>query len=127
MEGAYLEAAPILQKRTGYLSMLANVATLLGLLGTILGLIQAFHGVTLQDTTMKQEVLAKGIAVAMSTTAFGLIVAIPCLIAFHILTSRQNQILDSIQHAATQLLNLVSASNRDLRAGPKKVSNMRRG
>ncbi len=124
MEGAFLEVSPTVQQRTGYLSLLANVATLMGLLGTIFGLIQAFKGVTLADAAMKQEMLAKGIAVAMSTTAFGLIVAIPCLIAYHILTNRQNHILDTIQESGTQLLNLISASNRDLRAGPSRVEEL---
>ena len=120
MEGAFLEEAPVVQKRVGTLSMLANVSTLLGLLGTIFGLIQAFRGVTMGE--MAKEELAKGIAVAMSTTAFGLIVAIPLLIAFHVLSNRQNKILDAMQHGATKLLNLISGSNRDLRAGPRRVS-----
>ncbi|MCB0308092.1 MAG: MotA/TolQ/ExbB proton channel family protein, partial [Bdellovibrionales bacterium] len=123
IQGKYLQVAPVVQKRLGYLSMAANISTLMGLLGTIIGLIQCFQGVALADAAAKQEVLSKGISVAMFTTAAGLVVAIPCLIGFHVLTNRQNRILDVIQESATELLNLISASNRDLRAGPKRVSN----
>lgn len=121
IQAKYLQAAPKVQERVGYLSMLANVATLLGLLGTIIGLIQSFKAVALADAAAKQEALANGISVAMSTTAFGLIVAIPCLLAFNILSNRQNKILDHMQESATELLNLISASNKDLRMGPQKV------
>lgn len=121
--GKYLQVSPDIQKRLGYLSMSANVSTLLGLLGTIFGLIESFKGVALADAAAKQEVLAKGISVAMFTTAAGLIAAIPCLVAYQILSTRQNKILDAIQESATDLLNLISASNRDLRAGPQKVVN----
>jgi biopolymer transport protein ExbB len=126
MEGAYLEVAPVVQKRTGSLAVMANVATLLGLLGTVQGLIHSFRGVIHSDVTVKQMMLAQGISVALLATAFGLFVAIPCLILFYIYTTKQNHILDSIQHAATELLNLISASNKDLRAGPARVTEMQR-
>jgi biopolymer transport protein ExbB/TolQ len=127
MEGAYLDVAPVIQKRAGSLAVMANIATLLGLLGTVQGLIRSFHGVIIADVATKQQMLAQGIAVALLATAFGLLVAIPCLITYYMLTTRQNKILDSIQHAATELLNLVSASNRDLRAGPARVTDLNRG
>ncbi|MFH1263874.1 MAG: MotA/TolQ/ExbB proton channel family protein [Pseudomonadota bacterium] len=128
MEGAYLEAAPVIQKRTGALSMLANVSTLLGLLGTIQGLIMAFRGVTAADAALKQEILAKGIAVAMFTTFFGLVVAIPCLVAYYMLVNRQNLILDSIQFGANQVMNVVSASNRESRTATlKRVAGTEQG
>lgn len=120
--GKYMDVTPAVTERIGYLSMLANVATLMGLLGTIVGLIQCFKGVANADAAAKQEVLASGISVAMFTTASGLIVAIPCLIGFNILSNRQNAILDGIQQSSIELLNMISASNKDLRVGPKRVA-----
>lgn len=117
----YMQVSPAVSERTGYLSMLANVATLMGLLGTIIGLIQCFKAVANAEAAAKQEALANGISVAMFTTASGLIVAIPCLIGFNILMNRQNKILDSIQESAIELLNMISASNKDLRVGPQRV------
>ena len=112
MEAATMKAVPDVTKRIPYLSMLANVATLLGLLGTILGLVEAFKGVAQADAAAKQEVLSKGISVAMFTTAFGLIAAIPSIIAFTILQSRQNVLLMEMETKATDLFNYLSARNR---------------
>lgn len=92
----YLNITPDVNRRTGFLNMLGNVATLLGLLGTILGLIQAFAGVAAADPSEKQALLASGIAVAMNTTAYGLMVAIPCLIAHAILSARAGRILAEV-------------------------------
>ena len=91
---------------------LANVATLLGLLGTIFGLILAFEGVGAASAAKKQEVLAKGIAVAMNTTAFGLIVAIPTSVAHAVLSGRSGALLDTIEDSAMTLFNHLSAKNR---------------
>ncbi|MEL6545352.1 MAG: MotA/TolQ/ExbB proton channel family protein [Myxococcota bacterium] len=112
MEAATMKAVPEVTKRIPYLSMLANVATLLGLLGTILGLVESFKGVAQADAAAKQEVLSKGISVAMFTTAFGLIAAIPSIVAFTILQSRQNSLLMEIETKATDLFNYLSARNR---------------
>ncbi|MEM6730046.1 MAG: MotA/TolQ/ExbB proton channel family protein [Myxococcota bacterium] len=112
MEAATMKAVPDVTKRIPYLSMLANVATLLGLLGTILGLVESFKGVAQADAAAKQEVLSKGISVAMFTTAFGLIAAIPSIVAFTILQSRQNALLMEIETKATDLFNYLSARNR---------------
>ncbi|MEO1480535.1 MAG: MotA/TolQ/ExbB proton channel family protein [Myxococcota bacterium] len=112
MEAATMKAVPDVTKRIPYLSMLANVATLLGLLGTILGLVESFKGVAQADAAAKQEVLSKGISVAMFTTAFGLIAAIPSIVAFTILQSRQNSLLMEIETKATDLFNYLSARNR---------------
>ncbi|MEL6339096.1 MAG: MotA/TolQ/ExbB proton channel family protein [Myxococcota bacterium] len=112
MEAATMKAVPVISKRIPYLSMLANVATLLGLLGTILGLVESFKGVAQADAAAKQEVLSKGISVAMFTTAFGLIAAIPSIVAFTILQSRQNTLLMQIETKATDLFNYLSARNR---------------
>ncbi|MBW1810485.1 MAG: MotA/TolQ/ExbB proton channel family protein [Deltaproteobacteria bacterium] len=112
LEQTTAKVSPQIQKRTPYLATLANVATLLGLLGTIFGLIMAFEGVEMASAAKKQEVLARGISVAMSTTAFGLIVAIPTTIAHAIITARQNVLLDTIEDSAMTLFNHLSAKNR---------------
>jgi biopolymer transport protein ExbB/TolQ len=112
LEQTTMKVGPQIQKRTPYLATLANVATLLGLLGTIFGLIMAFEGVEMASAAKKQEVLARGISLAMSTTAFGLIVAIPTTIAHAILSARQNVLLDTIEDSAMTLFNHLSAKNR---------------
>ena len=109
IEEATLEVAPLLNKRTNYLAMLANVATLTGLLGTIMGLVQAFDAVAHASAEMKQTLLAAGISVAMYTTAGGLIVAIPTLIAHSIITTRTNKILDDVDQYGLKTLNLLVA------------------
>ena len=87
---ALSEVIPALGKRLGYLAMIANVATLVGLLGTILGLIQSFEAVASADPANKSEMLANGISLAMNTTALGLSVAIPVMIFYAFLHARQN-------------------------------------
>jgi len=105
---ATLEVLSRLQKRTPYLSMLANVATLAGLLGTILGLMESFDSVAHADPAEKQFLLARGIAIAMNTTAFGLMVAIPCLIGFGFLTSKTSKIIDEIDTFSAKLVDLLT-------------------
>jgi biopolymer transport protein ExbB len=112
LEQTTMKVGPQIQKRTPYLATLANVATLLGLLGTIFGLIMAFEGVEMASAAKKQEVLARGISLAMSTTAFGLIVAIPTTIAHAVLSARQNVLMDTIEDSAMTLFNHLSAKNR---------------
>jgi len=109
VEETTLEMGPLLNKRTGYLSMLANVATLLGLLGTIIGLVQAFDAVANASPEMKQTMLANGIAVAMFTTAWGLMVAIPTLVIHSIVMTRTNKIMDDVDQYALKTLNLLTA------------------
>jgi biopolymer transport protein ExbB/TolQ len=96
LELAAMNEIPKLEKRTQYLSLLANIATLLGLLGTIFGLINSFEAVTAADASQKATLLATGIAVAMNTTAFGLIVAIPTLVFYSMLTERTTAVIDEI-------------------------------
>ena len=96
MEETALEVTPKIQKRTHYLVVLANIATLLGLLGTIIGLIIAFSAISGAQPGEKAVQLARGISIAMATTAFGLIVAIPCLLFNSILQSKANKLLDDI-------------------------------
>lgn len=109
MESQTLYYVPKINNRLNYLSTLANVATLVGLLGTIAGLIKAFAalGVSAEAGISQQEALSGGIATAMFTTAFGLIVAIPALLAHMYLTNRANQIIDDIDHYATSLKQLI--------------------
>ncbi len=109
VEEATLEIVPIVTKRTTVLQQIANIATLLGLLGTILGLIQAFEA--LSDPSIppdkRQAMLANGIAIAMNTTAFGLMVAIPCLGAQVFLASVTKKIIDEIDQYSVKLENLL--------------------
>ena len=114
MEAAALRLHPQITKRVGYLAMLANVATLLGLLGTVSGLVEAFAGIAEADVVAKQEILAKGIAVAMSTTALGLMTAIPALVAYAILTDRQNNVVAQLESKATELLNYLVSKSRSV-------------
>ncbi len=108
---AMAEAVPLYTKRLHYLSMLANVATLLGLLGTIHGLILSFQAVAQADPATKQAMLANGIAVSMYTTALGLAVAIPAMVAFSFLTSRQNQLLEELSEKCSKLTETLTSSH----------------
>lgn len=105
MEEGLMEAIPRLEQRTPYLATFANIATLLGLLGTILGLISAFTAVASADPTQKADLLSASISVAMNTTAFGLMTAIPLLLIFSVLQSITTQIIDSMEMASVKFLN----------------------
>lgn len=107
-----LEVIPRLQKRTNYLSMLANVATLTGLMGTIYGLIIAFEAVggTEIPEADKPKVLAQGISVAMNTTIFGLAVAVPTLIVYNVLQNKTTQIIDEMDEHLVKLINLITGN-----------------
>ncbi|AQQ69074.1 flagellar motor protein MotA [Microbulbifer agarilyticus] len=108
IEESILEAVPRLEKRTNYLATLANIATLLGLLGTIIGLIAAFTAVANADPSEKATMLSSSISVAMNTTAFGLISAIPLLLAYSMLQNKTNEIIDSLEMAGVKFLNLIT-------------------
>lgn len=108
MEEGVMEAMPRLEKRTAYLATLANIATLLGLLGTIIGLIQAFTAVASADPAEKAALLSSSIAVAMNTTAFGLVAAIPLLLIHSMLQSKTTEIIDSLEMAGVKCLNIIS-------------------
>lgn len=108
---AMAETVPLYTKRLHYLSMLANVATLLGLLGTIHGLILSFQAVAQADPAQKQAMLANGIAVSMYTTALGLAVAIPAMVLFSFLTSRQNQLLEELSEKCSKLTETLTSSH----------------
>lgn len=108
MEEGVMEALPRLEKRTQYLATLANVATLLGLLGTIVGLIAAFSAVADADPTEKASLLSSSISVAMNTTAFGLISAIPLLLMHAILQTKTTEIVDSFEMASVKVINVLA-------------------
>lgn len=112
IDEAILEVGPKVNKRTSYLAMLANVATLLGLLGTIWGLIEAFKAVATAPPEMKQTLLAGGISIAMYTTAGGLMVAIPILLIHAVVLNRSNKILDDVDHYGLKVVNLLAARRR---------------
>ena len=107
VEEATLEVIPHIQKRTPTLQAIANIATMLGLLGTIIGLIQAFRALEFATPDKKQTVLSRGISLAMNTTAFGLMVAIPCIAAHIFLAGVTKKILDEIEQHSVKLLNLL--------------------
>ena len=112
IEEATLEVVPIVTKRTATLGGVANVATLLGLLGTIVGLIQAFAALESAAPDARAAALAKGISVAMNTTAFGLIVAIPCMSAQMFLAAVTTKILNEIDQYSVKLENLLVSRYR---------------
>jgi len=106
MEEGLMEIIPRLERRTPYLATFANIATLLGLLGTILGLIAAFTAVANADPAEKANLLSASISVAMNTTAFGLMAAIPLLLFFAYLQSETTEIIDSMEMASVKFLNV---------------------
>lgn len=108
MEESLLEVLPRLEKRTHYLATFANIATLLGLLGTIIGLIRAFTAMAAANPAEKTDLLSASISVAMNTTAFGLMVAIPLLLVHSVLQSKTTKIVDSLEMAAVKFLNTVT-------------------
>ena len=112
MEESMMEIIPQLEKRTQYIALGANVATLLGLLGTIVGLIQAFTAVSNANPAEKADLLSASISVAMNTTAFGLLVAIPLLVAHSIVSSKAGAIVDSLEMASVKALSMISATTK---------------
>jgi len=107
MDEQALHEMPKIEHRTGYLAMLANLAMLSGLLGTVTGLIKSFGAVAGVDPSAKATMLAKGISEAMNCTAFGLIVALMGLIGFSFLNGKTQALSDDIHEATVQVLNLV--------------------
>jgi biopolymer transport protein ExbB/TolQ len=107
MQESMMEVMPRLKRRIHWLATLANIATLLGLLGTILGLISAFTAVANANPAEKADLLSASISVAMNTTAFGLLVAIPLLITHALLRTRTTQLSDSLEMASVKFLNTV--------------------
>jgi biopolymer transport protein ExbB/TolQ len=113
MEEKILAEIPRIKARINFLTLFANISTLLGLLGTIMGLITAFKSVSSASEAMKQEILAQGISMAMLTTAAGLVVAIPCLVGFYMLTNRTDFFVDQFEEKSLALANTLSMLKRD--------------
>ena len=108
MEEGLLEVVPRLEKRTHYLATLANIATLLGLLGTIIGLTEAFSSVAAADPVDKANQLSASISIAMNTTAFGLMVAIPLLLIHAVMQTKTAELVDSLEMVTVRLSNLIA-------------------
>ncbi len=108
MDESLMGIVPRLERRTHYLASFANVATLLGLLGTIIGLIQAFQAVGAANPAEKADLLSASISVAMNTTAFGLIVAIPLLMIHSVLQSKTTALIDNLELASVKFLNSIT-------------------
>jgi len=126
MEEGMMELVPRLEKRTHYLATFANIATLLGLLGTIIGLIEAFTAVSSANPAEKADLLSASISVAMNTTAFGLMVGIPLLLVHSVLQARTTELVDSLEMVSVKFVNLVSQSRREA-AARVAASTPRRG
>ena len=103
MDEVLLEENTRVEKRIGFLAMFANVATLMGLLGTITGLIHSFAGIANANPAEKATILSQGISLAMNTTAYGLIVAVPALIMYAVLQNRATRLTDDLNKAALNL------------------------
>lgn len=121
MEEALMEVLPRLEKRTHYLSTLANVATLLGLLGTIIGLIHAFTAVASADPAEKANMLSAAVGEAMNCTAFGLVTAIPMLVMFSFLQSKAGQTVASFEAASVKCLNIIRMLGTQTPAAPARA------
>ncbi len=112
MEESMMEIIPQLEKRTPYVALLSNIATLLGLLGTIMGLIEAFTAVANANPAEKADLLSASISVAMNTTAFGLMSAIPLLLFVAKLLATTGQIVDRLEMSSVKALNNISSFAR---------------
>ena len=115
MDEATLRETPKLEARTGYLAMIGNVATLLGLLGTIVGLISAFGAVANANPADKAAILASSISEAMNCTAFGLLTAIPALVAYSLLQGRTQHMIEDINETTVSVLNLIIANREKMK------------
>ncbi|MBL0089786.1 MAG: MotA/TolQ/ExbB proton channel family protein [Ideonella sp.] len=111
MEEGMMEIVPRLEKRTHYIATFANVITLVGLLGTIIGLIKAFTAVAQVNPAEKAELLSASISIAMNNTAFALMVAIPFLLIHAFLQARTAEIVDGLEAAKVSFLNAVQRAN----------------
>lgn len=114
MEEGLLEALPPIERRTPYLATFANIATLLGLLGTIIGLIAAFTAVANADAAEKATLLSQSISTAMNTTAFGLMAAIPLLLMHSHLQDQTSAIVDNLEIAVVKFLNFMEGARPEV-------------
>jgi biopolymer transport protein ExbB len=115
VDATSLEVLPRLESRLNYLSLLANISTLLGLLGTIQGLIVSFGAVSAADPSQKAQLLARGIALAMNTTALGLVCAISIMILHTFLVNKADRIVNGIDEYSVKLIDLLGTRNDERR------------
>jgi len=108
LEEAVLEVTPSISRRISALWSLANVATLVGLIGTITGLIRTFRSLAAASPEMKQLMLSRGIAEAMNNTAFGLTIAVTCIVAHLLLTSKAKAMIEEVEYNALRLENMLN-------------------
>jgi len=113
MEVAQLESMPRISGLTSFLAMLGNLGTLLGLIGTVFGMIDAFAGLGVSDSGAKQEILARGISVAMNATAMGLIVAIPGTFFATMFGWVQERMIDQMEEVSLIISSRISQAGRD--------------
>ncbi len=130
LESTILEVTPQVEKRLSYLALLANISTLMGLLGTIYGLIQSFAAVAQADPASKAELLALGIAKAMNTTAFGLISAITLMVMHQILSTKADKIMSDIEEQSIKLVDMLGTQKtmpqvrrQEVNQAPKTIDN----
>lgn len=116
MEESLMEVVPRLEKRTHYLGTFANMATLLGLLGTVIGLIAAFGAVATVNPAEKANLLSASISVAMNCTAFGLMVAVPLVLIHAVLQTKTTELVDSLEMASVKFLNSITERRSDVAA-----------
>lgn len=121
IDAAATKHFPEVEKRTTYLPMIANICTLLGLLGTISGLIISFAGAAKADPSEKATLLASGISEAMNCTAFGLCVAIPCLLCYAFLQGRSQKIIDDVNEVVLEAMNFVVTHRDKLKPGKSEA------
>jgi biopolymer transport protein ExbB/TolQ len=107
VEEAAISHIPRFAVRLNYLSLFANVATLVGLLGTIAGLMQSFSALADVEASQKATMLAAGISQAMITTAFGLIIAVPCMVVYTVFANRQTALIKDLDESTVKLLNFI--------------------
>lgn len=114
MEEGMMEIIPQLEKRTHYIALLANIATLLGLLGTVMGLIDAFTAVAHAAPAEKADLLAAAISVGMNCTAFGLLFGIPLMILHSYIISMTAGVVTSLEMASIKTINIITKSSKRL-------------
>jgi len=108
MEETLMAIIPRLEKRTHYLATFANMSTLAGLLGTIIGLIHAFTAVSNADPADKAELLSASISIGMNCTAFGLMVAIPLVLVHSLLQTKTTELIDSLEMVSVKIVNAIA-------------------
>lgn len=111
MEESLMEVTPLLERRTHYLATFAYASTLLGLLGTVVGLINGFAAVSNVNPAEKADILSKSVSEAMNCTAFGIGVAVPLLLLHALLSSQTNDLIDNLEMAALKFLNALGLKN----------------